>query len=37
MFFEHNEELVEVRHAFYKACAELNIGAEESDKNAASN
>jgi hypothetical protein len=32
MFFEHNEELVEVRHAFYKACAELNIGAQESDK-----
>jgi hypothetical protein len=32
MFWEHNEELVEVRHAFYKACAELGIDAEEGDK-----
>ena len=32
MWFEHNEELVAVRHAFYKACEELGIGSEESDK-----
>ena len=32
MWFEHNEELVAVRHAFYKACEELGIGPEECDK-----
>src|ERR1051325_5777419 len=32
MWFEHNEELVAVRHAFYKACEELGIGPEDGDK-----
>ena len=32
MWFEHNEELVAVRHAFYKACEELGIDPEECDK-----
>jgi len=32
MWFEHNEELVAVRHAFYKACEELGIGSEDDDK-----
>ena len=32
MWFEHNEELVAVRHAFYRACEELGIGPEECGK-----
>ena len=32
MFFEHNEELVEARSAFAKACVDLGIGPDEGDR-----
>ncbi len=32
MWFEHNEELVAVRHAFYKACTEFGISLDDGHK-----
>lgn len=32
MFFEDNDELVEVRRAFAKACVDLGIGPDQSDR-----
>ena len=37
MWFEHNEELVAVRHAFYKACEELGADPKMATSNAESN